>query len=174
VRGDSGGPIAHLPSGGALGIVSGACPLPGCFTGPSVVGLLKAAAAQGLDLRLRAAGEGPPVETSSIAGPPRPGETTTAIDPETGQPAPRNATQIRPSLVIARGCVRRGRLTVRVKAAPGIGELRLRAGRRGPLTVRNGRVRLTRLPTPLRVAVTATTADGAIVSALRTFSSCRR
>ena len=71
--GDSGGPVAHLPSGGALGSVSNLClPFPvdhssgfeqvaGCLGyGPSMAGILTRAAAAGFPVRLRSAAQGRP------------------------------------------------------------------------------------------------------------------
>ncbi len=70
--GDSGGPVAHLPSGGALGSVSNLCaPLPvntsegfeqvaGCLGyGPSVTAMITRAAARGFTVRIRSAAQGP-------------------------------------------------------------------------------------------------------------------
>ena len=65
--GDSGGPVAHVASGGALGLVKGH----GCDSlsdqdypcrshGPTVQGILAVAASAGLDLRLRVAGQPAP------------------------------------------------------------------------------------------------------------------
>ena len=71
--GDSGGPVAHLPSGGALGSVSNLCaPAPvntsegfgqvaGCLGyGPSMAGILRRAAAAGFPVRVRTAAQGRP------------------------------------------------------------------------------------------------------------------
>ena len=56
IYGDSGGPLVHLPSGQALGIVSRLCLGRVCTDeGPTVQGILKAAAARGLKLSLRRA-----------------------------------------------------------------------------------------------------------------------
>jgi hypothetical protein len=91
---DSGGPVAHVPTGAAMGSVSNYCvPLPvaqsGGFTpgctawGPSMAGIITAAAAKGFTVEIRTAKEGapkipPPVvqppatEPPSQAGPPKP------------------------------------------------------------------------------------------------------
>ncbi|HVE63801.1 MAG TPA: hypothetical protein VNB94_08380 [Mycobacteriales bacterium] len=71
--GDSGGPVAHVPTGAALGSVSNLCvPLPvnhsggfervaGCAGyGPSVVGMIRRAAAKGFTVRVRTAAQGAP------------------------------------------------------------------------------------------------------------------
>ena len=76
---DSGGPVVHLPSGGAMGSVSNFCvPLPvdhgegfepGCTGwGPTVAGILADAARRGFTAEVRAAGEGAP----SLPDPPLP------------------------------------------------------------------------------------------------------
>jgi hypothetical protein len=51
--GDSGGPLVHIPTGKALGIVSRACVGACTETGPSVQGLIAAAAARGFTVSLR-------------------------------------------------------------------------------------------------------------------------
>lgn len=55
IHGDSGGPLVHIESGKALGIVSRLCVTEGICTetGPTVQGMLDAAAAAGLTLTLR-------------------------------------------------------------------------------------------------------------------------
>ena len=68
---DSGGPVVHLPTGGALGSVSNyGVPLPltqsggfepgGTAYGPGTAGVLEEAARRGITLRLRTAAQGPP------------------------------------------------------------------------------------------------------------------
>lgn len=54
--GDSGGPVVHAGSGGALGIVSSIClGTCGFTTGPTVQNVIRVAAAQGFPVRLRSA-----------------------------------------------------------------------------------------------------------------------
>jgi hypothetical protein len=73
---DSGGPVAHQPTGGALGSVSNYCvPLPvnqsdgfepGCISwGPSVAHILDAARRRGFTAEIRSASEGAPAAPSS-------------------------------------------------------------------------------------------------------------
>lgn len=89
---DSGGPVVHLPTGGALGSVSNYCvPLPtehaegfepGCTAwGPTIAGIVGAAAKRGFTVEVRTAAEGPPklppppvvaVEAPASAAPPPP------------------------------------------------------------------------------------------------------
>jgi hypothetical protein len=53
IFGDSGGPIVHIPTGQALGIVSRLCVGLCTEEGPTVQGILAKAAARGLSLTLR-------------------------------------------------------------------------------------------------------------------------
>jgi hypothetical protein len=76
---DSGGPVVHLPTGGAMGSVSNFCvPLPldhagdfdpGCTAwGPSIAGIIEAGAQKGFTVDVRAAAEGaPPVPAPPAA-----------------------------------------------------------------------------------------------------------
>ena len=54
IYGDSGGPIVHIPTGKALGIVSRLCTGSACTeTGPTVQGFIKGAAVRGFPITLR-------------------------------------------------------------------------------------------------------------------------
>ena len=56
-KGDSGGPVVHVPSGAALGIVSRICVGPCATEGPTVGGILAQLAGLGIPLTLRLAGQ---------------------------------------------------------------------------------------------------------------------
>ena len=95
---DSGGPVVHLPTGGALGSVSNYCvPLPlyqgggfepGCTGWGPVAGILTAAARRGFTAEVRTAREGPPTV------PPAPAPVA---PPPAAAPAPAPAGQPRPA-----------------------------------------------------------------------------
>jgi hypothetical protein len=55
IFGDSGGPLAHVPTGKALGTVSRLCIGLCQAEGPTVQGIVAKAAAQGFTVRLRTA-----------------------------------------------------------------------------------------------------------------------
>lgn len=153
--GDSGGPIVDVKTGGALGIVSSRATWPcetGCtLEGPTITQLIRGAAARGLTVQLRAAGQKAPAAPVS-SEPPVP-------EPPAAAPAP---TAEAPRLTL-RGCVRRGRLTLRVESNVPLRQIRVR-GRRYTKTVIRLRAR--------RVTVTAITRDGARLTARRRFASC--
>lgn len=73
--GDSGGPIAHVDSGKALGIVSGwTFHRPGNLIGPTVSGVQAKLEAAGFALRMRLAGERPPQPPPPPAPPAQPAQ----------------------------------------------------------------------------------------------------
>ena len=94
---DSGGPVVHLPTGGALGSVSNYCvPLPlyqgegfepGCTGwGPTIAGILADAAKRGFTAEVRTAAEGAPVV------PPAPAPAPAPVAPPPSAPAPAAAS----------------------------------------------------------------------------------
>ena len=117
--GDSGGPVAHVASGAALGLVKGH----GCDTvtdqeypcrshGPTVQGVLSVAAAAGLDLKLRLAGQSAPVPPASAPPaqqPPsqqQPQQPGQAGSEQSAQPA-KPASKRKPSRAARRAACRR-------------------------------------------------------------------
>ena len=123
--GDSGGPIVHVESGGALGTVSGwTFDRPGNLTGPTVTSLIAKAALAGFPIRLRSAGEPPPPPPAAAApasgGPAPPSDgpaagATPAPAPASGRPAP--AASRRKALARCRAKAKRIRSATRRRAA---------------------------------------------------------
>lgn len=124
--GDSGGPLAHLATGRALGIVSGLQlpnDLPNTGTGPTVEGILRHAAAAGLPIELRTAAEGPPpapatAPPASAPSPPAPApapSSASAPAPPSRQTAPRptSKTESRPGATRKRKLAERRRRAAR-------------------------------------------------------------
>lgn len=131
--GDSGGPVAHVAGGAALGLVKGvscgSSPEHGfeCSGwGPSISGIEKVAAAAGVSVRLRAVGG--PVGTapapSSTGAPqdeqpaaPGPSASASSSPSSADASAARCADTVRPTVRIASIVVRGGRVRVRGSAA---------------------------------------------------------
>lgn len=88
--GDSGGPIAHVKTGGAVGVVSGWNFLrPGNLVGPTVWALIEDASSRGFPVRLRLAGERqPPLPPPP---PPPPAAPASAPAPKPASPPKREA-----------------------------------------------------------------------------------
>jgi hypothetical protein len=103
--GDSGGPVAHIASKSALGLVKGhTCGFDSdedahCGSwGPSIQGILEVAQAAGISLTLRRAGQPAPVAAAPQPQPqpePPPGQSPPASQPQRQQPQP--AGQSEPS-----------------------------------------------------------------------------
>lgn len=96
---DSGGPVVHLPTGGALGSVSNYCvPLPvfqaegfepGCTGwGPTIAGILAAAAQRGFTAEVRTAAEGAPLVPAVPAAPVAPAQATAPAPQPAAKPQP--------------------------------------------------------------------------------------
>jgi hypothetical protein len=167
--GDSGGPVVDVKTGGAVGLVSGilgACPSTCNTQGPTITGLVEGAAAQGFPVQLRAAGRKAPARPAAAEPQPSP----PADAPATQAPAPQSAPAAK--LRVRGGCLRRGRLTLRITANVALQSVRLTAphkqGLRPDRPVRLRGLRGLRV----RIAVSARTRDGRRVTARATFRAC--
>jgi hypothetical protein len=81
--GDSGGPIAHVETGSALGTVSGwSFVSPGNLIGPTVTGIVAQAAQAGVPIRMRAAGEPAPPPPPPPPPPPRTADPPSKAKPK--------------------------------------------------------------------------------------------
>jgi hypothetical protein len=165
VNGDSGGPVVDVKTGGALGIVSslfGNCGEVGCnMSGPTVTTLIAGAAAQGVPVQLRVAGQPAPPAPPPIAEPTAPSPAPApAPAPAEVSPAPR---------LDVVGCIRRGRATVRLRSSVPLAAATLTSPRRRAFPVgRALRLRGRRIT----VVVRARAADGTALSARRVLRRC--
>jgi hypothetical protein len=178
--GDSGGPIVDVKSGGALGVVSTGYRIfctPGCtLEGPTIAHLIEGAAAEGVPVRLRAAGEkAPTVKAAPATGPGEASPTAPAAAPAPAPAEPQAAPAVL-SIDATRTCIRAGRLALRLSSTAPLREARITTPRRKSLTgaALTRPIRLTGLRRKkVSVTVAAHTTAGERLTARRTFRSCR-
>jgi hypothetical protein len=88
IGGDSGGPLAHIDTGFALGTVSGMDPgTPGTLNGPTVQNIIDESARLGFPIRMRLAGEPAPPPPAPPAPPPPPPAQSQPSPPPAPKPA---------------------------------------------------------------------------------------